>query len=262
MAAQGRFKQFLFDKINVGRTLRESFEFVAGFVGYDISGDSDARRIRFAVNSLVRHLLEKDGRIPPERRDICRRLWEEHFDYAYAETRLQELMGSEVTALDDSVSVLNRLPELQRKQIIDFLLALAVALGNLPDETNFVFEMAEKLGVDRQLLDAHHLQLTEEARKRKLLVSSGWGVIVAIGVILLFIITAKLLQSVIFGLIIGCVLLPLEKLAENQLRRKRGLFHLLCAIGSGVSFPLRKLSQLLNRKADDTPEDENKISIK
>ena len=260
MAAHGKLKQFLFGRINVGRTLRESFEFVAGFVGHDISGSSDARRIRFAVNALVRHLLEKEGRIPPERREICRRLWEDHFDHAYAETRLQELIGDETVSIEEAVTVLNKLSDIQRQQIVEFLLALAVALGNLPDEVGFVFEIAEKLGVLKAGLDDRHAQLSEEARKRKLLVSSGWGVVVAIGVILLFVITAKLLQSVIFGLIIGCVLLPLEKLVERQLRRKRGLFYLLSSIGSGILFPLRKLSQVLNRKIDDTPADEQKMS--
>ena len=129
MAVQNKLKQFLFGRINVGRTLRESFEFVAGFVGYDISGDSDARRIRLAVNSLVRRLLEKDGRIAPERRDICRRLWEEHFDHAYAETRLQELMETPLAPVDEAVAVLNKLPDIQRRQIADFLLALAGAFG-------------------------------------------------------------------------------------------------------------------------------------
>lgn len=260
MAAQQKLKQFLFGKINVGRTLRESFEFVAGFVGYDISGDSDARRIRFAVNTLVRHLLEKEGRIPPERREVCRRLWEDHFDHAYAENRLHELMGDETVSVEEAVIVLNKLSDIKRQQIVEFLLALAVALGNLTDEIGFVFEIAEKLYVDKAGLKNRHAQLSEEARKRKLLVSSGWGIIVAIGVILLFVITAKLLQSVIFGLIIGCVLLPLEKLAEGQLRRKRGLFYLLCSFGGGILFPLRKLAQILNRKVDDIPEDEQKIS--
>ena len=260
MAAQQKLKQFLFGKINVGRTLRESFEFVAGFVGYDISGDSDARRIRFAVNALVRRLLEKDGRIAPERRDICRRLWEEHFDHAYAETRLQELMETAVAPADEAVAELNRLPDIQRQQVADFLLALAVALGNLPDEVKFVFDIAAGLDVDLNALEKRHLQLEEEARKRKLLVSSGWGVVVAIGVILLFVITAKLLQSVIFGLIIGCVLLPLEKMAEKQLRRKRGVFYIISSIGSTIFYPLYKVSHLLNRTAGDTPKDENKIS--
>ena len=260
MAVQSKLKQFLFGRINVGRTLRESFEFVAGFVGYDISGSSDARRIRFAVNSLVRRLLEKDGRIAPERRDICRRLWEEHFDHAYAENRLQELMETPLAPVDDAVAVLNKLPDIQRRQIADFLLALAVSLGNLADEVKFVFDTAELLGVDLSALEKRHLQLEEETRKRKLLVSSGWGVVVAIGVILLFVITAKLLQSVIFGLIIGCVLLPLEKMAEKQLRRKRGVFYIISAVGSTIVYPLYKVSHLLNRTAGDTPKDENKIS--
>ena len=260
MAVQNKLKQFLFGRINVGRTLRESFEFVAGFVGYDISGDSDARRIRLAVNSLVRRLLEKDGRIAPERRDICRRLWEEHFDHAYAETRLQELMETPLAPVDEAVAVLNKLPDIQRRQIADFLLALAVSLGNLADEVKFVFDTAELLGVDLSALEKRHLQLEEETRKRKLLVSSGWGVVVAIGVILLFVITAKLLQSVIFGLIIGCVLLPLEKMAEKQLRRKRGVFYIISAIGSTIVYPLYKVSHLLNRTAGDTPKDENKLS--
>lgn len=260
MAAQNKLKQFLFGKINVGRTLRESFEFVAGFVGYDISGDSDARRTRFAVNSLVRRLLEKDGRIAPERRDICRRLWEEHFDHAYAETRLQELMESASVPVDEAVAVLNRLPDIQRQKVADFLLALAVALGNLADEVKFVFDIAGALGVDRSALETRHAQLEEETRKRKLLVSSGWGVVVAIGVILLFVITAKLLQSVIFGLIIGCILLPLEKMVERQLRRKRGVFYIISAAGSTVVYPLYKVSRLLKRTVSDTPKDENKIS--
>lgn len=260
MAPQEKLKRFLSGKLNIGKTLRESFEFVAGFVGYDISGDSSARRIRLAVNACVRHLLEKDGRIPVERRDICRRLWEEHFDHAYAETRLQELVSAELPELDVSCRVLNELPALQRQQVVEFLLALAVALGDMPGDVEFVMDTAAQLGVDREKLDAYHLQLTEEARKRKLLVSSGWGVLVAVGVILLFVITAKLMQSVIFGLIIGCVLLPLEKLAERQLRRKHGLFYWLCAVSGGIFYPLSKLSQVLSRKSGDAPKDEQKLS--
>ena len=248
MADSGKLKQFLFSRINIGRTLRESFDFVAGVVGYGNAENGDNRRIAVAVNSLVRAMLFKDGRITAARRDICRKLYEERFDHAYAEARLQELVIMEPLPLDLSVDILLRLPQEQRSSVAEFLLALAVALGDHSEDTEMVFEAVKKLDLPLESFREKYSLLQEEHRKHKLLVGSGWGVLVAIGVILLFVITAKLLQSVIFGLIIGAVLLPMEKFIEDQLRRKRGLFYLGSGLFSLLFAPLRKLSEVLTRK--------------
>ena len=248
MADSGKFKQFLFSRINIGRTLRESFDFVAGIAGYGHAEDERKCRITAAINSLVRNMLFKDGRITAARRDICRKLYEERFDHAYAEARLQELVIMEPLPFDVAVKSLLDLTVDQRTSIVEFLLALAVALGDDPLDAEMVLDAARKLDLPPEIFAEKYQSLQEEHRKHKVLVGSGWGVLVAVGVILLFVITAKLLQSVIFGLIIGLILLPMEKFVEEQLRRKRGLFYLISVIGAVLLAPLRKLSEILTRK--------------
>lgn len=259
MADSGKFRQFLFSRINVGRTLRDSFDFVAGFIGYENSGNSGGNRIRHAINSLVHAILFKDGRISGSRRDICRRLYEERFGHSFAEERFLELVNTEPLPPEEAALCLQDIPAEKREQIIEFLLALAVASGDAPADSELIFSVAERAGTGKTFLESKYAQLQEEHRKHKLLVGSGWGVIAAIGVLLLFVITAKLLQSVIFGLIIGCVLLPLEKFIEDQLRRKSGLFYCVSAVLSFIFAPLRKLSSLITRTDSFRARDEAKV---
>ena len=63
MAAQEKLKQFLFGRINVGRTLRESFEFVAGFVGHDLLRVLVALESRVEEGTEVRAANSADGQL-------------------------------------------------------------------------------------------------------------------------------------------------------------------------------------------------------
>ena len=147
MPSGGKLKQFLFSRINIGRTLRDSFDFVVGVIGYDNSGNAERRKVRHAVNSLVRSMLFKDGRITPARRDICRRLLEEHFDHAFVEERLQELVTMTPLGFEEAVDVLAILSPEQQKQIVEFLQALAVELGDDQQDIKIVLDAAERLGM-------------------------------------------------------------------------------------------------------------------
>ena len=255
-----KFRQFFFHRIDIGRTLRESFDFVSGLVGFDNSGDAEKSRIRFAMNSLVHHILLLDGRISRERCDICRRIWEERLSHADAADRLQELISLQPAEQNEAVAILESIAPNQKESIMEFLMALEVALGDDADKKEMIFDVGRKLGVEKEFMETGYHRLQEEARKRKLLLSSGWGVVVAIGVILLFIITAKLLQSVIFGLILGCVLLPLEKFIERQLRRRSGLFFWLVSGVEMLFKPLQKLQGVLTRKDKELQIDESKVA--
>ena len=259
MPSGGKLKQFLFSRINIGRTLRDSFDFVVGVIGYDNSGNAERRKVRHAVNSLVRSMLFKDGRITPARRDICRRLLEEHFDHAFVEERLQELVTMTPLGFEEAVDVLAILSPEQQKQIVEFLQALAVELGDDQQDIKIVLDAAERLGMSIPNVRQHCQKLRDEYHKRKVLVGSGWGVLVAIGVILLFVITAKLLQSVIFGLIISAILLPMEKFIEGQLRRKSGLFYYGGNFISLFFAPLRKLSAILTRRDSSSELDPERV---
>ena len=103
MPNTAKLKRWFTGKFNIGRTLRESFDFVFSLVSHDGSGSQEKHQIRFAVNSLVHYILLKDGRISLERRDVCRRLWEERFSHAEAEARLQELISMSPASIDEVV---------------------------------------------------------------------------------------------------------------------------------------------------------------
>ena len=96
------------------------------------------------------------------------------------------------------------------------------------------------------------------------LIRSGAGLIAAIGVIVLFILTATLLRSVIFGLIGAYLLLPLEKYFEKKIRNGKGFIARFVRGCEVCVQPLYRLSQAVRRPAvgDRTPADREKLRDK
>ena len=58
---------------------------------------------------------------------------------------------------------------------------------------------------------------------------TGAGILVALAIILIFILAATFLRSVVFGIILACFLLPLEKFFEKKFFQ-RPLFDLMSKI--------------------------------
>lgn len=241
-----KLKQLLPGNINVGRTLQENF----GHIVNIISGEKNAGLIRrqLVFNSLVFEILQEEGVIVPARQAIYRRLLEDSFDHRFAEKSINELLEHSHLPLEEAVSELKNWEPRQRQRAVEFLLSLAVAVGNNSEHIKMVFRICGETGGSREELNVVYSKLCKELREQKFAISSGWGLLVAVAVIVVFIIAAKLLESVIYGLIVACILLPMEKFFERRIRKRRGFVFQLVNIFSVISYPLTKFSRMITRK--------------
>lgn len=241
-----KLKQLLPGNINVGKTLQETFGSIANIISGEKNADLNQRQ--FVLNSLVFEILQQNGTIVPARQAVYRRLLEDRFDHGFAEKCINQLREHNHLPLADAVSELKNWEPNQRRWMIEFLLSLAVAVGNLSEHVKLVFDICGQTGGSREQLNEVYGKLCKELHDQKSAISSGWGLLVALGVMVVFIITAKLLESVIYGLIVACVLLPLEKFFERRIRSRKGVVFQLVRIFAFINYPLAKFSRAITRK--------------
>lgn len=250
-----RVKQFFGFRQNPSRNLRERFAAITELI-FGNQEHGKVERFRQAFRSLVYPLLVKNGRIDENGKGVYRRLLEEYFNLQIAETHIAELTG--LTPLDKDSAVKTVLETAPDKAIrtAEFLIALTAALGGSTDNIRFVRDVALQLGMAPADFSDLLRKMTEEEMRKQRVNNSRRGIIAALIIIIVFFLTAKYLQSVIFGLLLACILLPMERFYEKRLRSKKSLAFLLIKLFSGLTFPLKKLSQLLTRKSDDQPQNE------
>ncbi len=90
--------------------------------------------------------------------------------------------------------------------------------------------------------------------------ASGSGLLVALAVILIFIITATWLKSVFFGLIFAYLALPFEQLLEKIFFRSRGA-RIVSLFFSALFAPARRLRRALMRRANIQPPADSRKTV-
>ena len=96
---------------------------------------------------------------------------------------------------------------------------------------------------------------SEEKLSGVLRTGTGAGILVALAVIVIFILAATFLKSLVFGIILACFFLPLEKFFEKHFLQWRGV-RWICSISDAVTAPFRYLRNRLAGKAQCSPEEE------
>lgn len=113
-------------------------------------------------------------------------------------------------------------------------------------QKEIVAEVASLLAIPRDVLQDIEEEIEQENIAKNRLLKSGAGIIVALIVIGIFILTATLLKSVLFGLILAYMFLPLEKFYERKLESKgffSGIFRLFTCFGK----PFQAVSSSVRR---------------
>ena len=226
--------------------LRHSYEVLAGLFPGDSREEPWLRTFHCLIHTL---LAGEDGSVSSERIETVRRLIENKRGAEEAAQRIRSLnSASDITpaAAADSLSDMN-LDE--KKKLLNFLVLLALA-SNVFDERNHAYlaEFAVLSGVDPAAFESIIKSAKEERAAQNRLIRSGAGLVAAISVIVVFILTATLLRSVIFGLIGAYLLLPLEKYFEKKLRSGKGI---IAGFVKGCEFivlPLHRLSSSVRRQ--------------
>ena len=227
--------------------LKYSYEMLAGLFPGDNREDPWRRTVLALVHTL---LAEEDGTVPGERIEILRRLIENKRGPEEAAKRIRELKDSADITPQKAADSLSEMDALEKQKLLKFLVLLVLG-ANVFEGRNHAYlsEFSKAQGVADDVFEKIISSAREERIAQDRLIRSGAGLLAAIGVILLFILTATLLRSVIFGLIGAYLLLPLEKYFEKKIRSGRGV---LCRFVKGCEIlvlPLYTLSHAVRRKS-------------
>ena len=225
--------------------LSKSLSSLAGMFG----GDDANSATEDTVLALVKTILAVDGMIPANRLDMFRQLAEETYGVAEAQKKLHRLL--EIQPLDNIIDAQKGLADLdnaKKEEIICFLINLSVASDN--SKFNELSGLAKSINIPEFVFKALSEKAAEDFKQRTRILRSGTGLLVAVIVIAVFILTATLLRSVIFGLIAAYLLLPVEKFFEKRLRKKCGIVYGFSKVLEFIALPLAKLSGKLTKKGD------------
>lgn len=244
---------------SVERSLRRSFARAVALFSSEEEPEPEEAARRRMVLSLARTVLAGDGAISERDAESFRQLLADDFPPLRIERMVSAMRSAPTVTAEKAAPLFKKCSEEDRERLIRLLLILAAGNEFHADQLTLIDELGLRIGFSEEALEAMRGEVIETQTRRARILRSGAGVLVALIVIAVFILTATLLRSVIFGLIAAYVVLPLEKHFERRLRLRRGLGHLLFRVLDFVISPLHKLAASIQRGgADPTPEEEAK----
>ncbi len=249
-----RFKNFFGFRNIANRNLKETFSAITELL-LNNREEAGLKIHREAFLSLVYPLLVQDGNIPEDRKTVFRNLLEEHFDRQTVEDYLNTLSTMTPGNTGDAAAVILQISPEKAVKTAQFLIVLAVVLGNSPGEMLQIGKISRSLGMGQEEFSSFLRKITEDEKKKQRLRNSSRGIIATLVIIAVFMLTAKYLQSVIFGLLLACILLPLERFFERRLTKHRGIIFWCFKMVTLPIVPLKKLASTITRKIDTEPRD-------
>lgn len=210
------------------------------------SGDDG---VRAAVLSVFRRILESDGPLKESDLESLRQLLMHEHSPFEVDKLVAELKNQEPLSVEEAALALRQLPPTELERVLRAFLYLAVSTDVLERCTPLISDLAERTGFSARTIRRITDEITAEHLRRRRIIRSGAGILVALIVIAVFILTATLLRSVIFGLIAAYVMLPAEKYFERRLREKRGIGFHFFRFTDWLLAPLNHLSRKLRRRA-------------
>ena len=242
----------------VADVLKRSFTAVRSFMPFhqesELSEEEALRR--HGTDAAIRLVLSNDnGDLVESKLEVFRQLIVGARSAEEVENHIQALRKSSLQTVEETAAAIGKFQEDERDKLMRFLLSLAAA-AETPDkrvaELKQIFITAGE--DEKSFADCREEALRVEERRRRI-IGSGAGIMVALVVILVFILAAVLLRSLIFGLILAYILLPLEKYLERGERKKSGLVYFLFWLLSLPTLPLQKLSERITRHNRSSSEE-------
>ena len=244
-----RFSGFRYGH-NFTDALKNSFSAAWESLPFRLGGsvsEDEALRHRGIVSAVRMVLSDADGNPQPAKLETYRRLLEGERSPEEVEHQLSELKTLSALPPDGIVKALRGLSEGELTRLLHFLLSLAAA-AETPEVTVASLEsIFSDAGVAHERFAVLRTETLRTEENRRRIIGSGAGILAALVVLAVFVITATLLRSVIFGLILAYILLPVEKYFEHRQRSRRGVAYHLFRLITLPSIPLRKLSQRIMR---------------
>ncbi|MDD3154134.1 MAG: AI-2E family transporter [Victivallaceae bacterium] len=147
--------------------------------------------------------------------------------------------------VDEALKLTNELSGAEKLRLASILVSAAESIDHGEKARLFVEQLAVAWGIEAAVLKELFSAAALRREKRRKIIKSGAGILIALIVLAIFILTATLLRSVIFGLILAYVMLPVEKFFERKLASGHGLWPFLLHAPRRAAMPMRTLVQRL-----------------
>ena len=222
------------------------------FLGHTDRGDETVRK---AVVDLVKTVLEADGN-PLDNSDleIFRQALSRRHSSVEVERMVSELRRASVISAEDAIQVLKCLPQSEKLALIRFLMTLAVASKTLANCETMLAALAAEAGMTGDEFQKLQEDTIVERERYNRIIRSGAGILAAVIVIAVFILTATLLRSVIFGLIGAYLMLPIEKYFERRIKAEKGIGYWFLTGLEKLFWPLTTLAGKIRNAAGTAAE--------
>ncbi len=237
-----------------GGLLEKPIQRAIGLFASRFSGSEDEEEmLRRTLIALIKTVLSEDGRELSDADYEAVRY--QLRDYPPGEIRqmLEKLRNSPLISAAEAATVLEKIPDTEKEKVIRALLTLAIGSGRLFRKQPLIQELASRLGMSRQEYAELREELLLRHQQRRKIIKSGAGIVVALIVLVVFILTATLLRSVIFGLIAAYIMLPVEQYFERRLADRHTWLYRIFRLFSRVTEPLNALSRALRRSRKPRP---------
>ena len=234
----------------VADVLKRSFTTVRSFLPFhqeSVLSEEEKMR-RMGTDSAIRLVLSDDnGDLSESKLEVFRQLIRGERSGDEVDKHIQALRKVSPQTVENIAAAISSFKEDERGKLMRFLLSLAAAAETPEKRISELRQIFLSAGESEKSFSECRSETLRIDERRRRIIGSGAGILVALVVILVFILTAFLLRSVIFGLILAYILLPVEKYFERRERRKSGVVHYLFWLLSLPLLPLQKLSQRISR---------------
>ncbi len=237
-----------------GRSLRQTFASAFNILPFSRESETGGS-CRDAALGLMRNVMESGSPLDGRDLDAFRTLLSDEHSPSEIGHLVGELRRVKPVSPAEAAPFFAGLPESEQLQLIRSLMILAISGGYPQRGKALIAEFAELLGLPAAELQAITAEVESAQTRRRQIIRSGAGVLAAVIVIGVFILTATLLRSVIFGLIAAYALLPVEKYFERRLRAHRGIGYCFFCFSGWLTAPLRSLAGKIRKYSKTESED-------
>jgi len=234
---QNWFKSF-FDK-----PAGKAFASIVNLLHTHQAGDETSN----AIISLLKAVLWADG--PAEDREIeyFEKILERDYTQHQISQLVAELKSPQKVDIKTACKILSDFSEEQKAHLLQSLISLGLADEDYSHkQKKIVAKVAACLNIPENILEDLEADIEQNYITKSRLLKSSAGIIVALIVIGVFILTATLLKSVLFGLILAYVFLPLEKFYERKLEGS-GIFSKIFKFFTCFGKPFKAISASMHR---------------
>ena len=201
-----------------------------------------------AIISLLKAVLWADGRADDREIGYFEKILEGKYTPQQIANITAELKSPRKVDIETACGMLKDFDEDRKIRFLQSLISLGLSNDDYSaGQKKIVARVAGLLGIPEETLRKHEAEIEQDYKAQSRLLKSSAGIIVALIVIGVFILTATLLKSVLFGLILAYVFLPLEKFYERKLEGS-GIFSKIFKFFTCFGKPFKAVSNSMRRK--------------